>query len=233
MWVFYMFQNIVSFIFPNYIFCTHCQINVLHENEYLLCDACYTKLLLQKNVQYFIYQVHNNALHTQSVPGQYSNYDVIGFFPYSTKDSVVRSLILSLKYNSNLDCAKILANTIAHIIASLKFDYIIPIPSSLSNLDERRFNQMEVIAKELSAIINKPYLCNILYRKHDNAKQMLLGKVERFHNVKDNFECNENLQGKTILLLDDVITTGATSYHCKNALVKKGAQVIVACIAYA
>ena len=90
---------------------------------------------------------------------------------------------------------------------------------------ERGFNQSELIAKRLSATLNKPYL-SILKEKSSYKTQKTLGYRERFLNIMDRYKIQniKKIKGKNILIIDDVFTTGATINECARIIKSFGAE---------
>jgi ComF family protein len=95
---------------------------------------------------------------------------------------------------------------------------------------ERGFNQSFYLANGIKSVLKIPTITNLLKRRRFTDSQTLLSIIERKENVRDAFSLkkNEKLSGKNILLLDDVITTGATISECGKVLLMAGAVKIYA-----
>ncbi len=107
-----------------------------------------------------------------------------------------------------------------------RFDLLLPVPLHTRRLRERGFNQALLLAKGLSRRTGIPYRKGFLQKKSATTPQVELSGADRERAVKDAF-ClagNEGLEGKSILLLDDVYTTGATVNECARILVAEGAR---------
>jgi len=104
-------------------------------------------------------------------------------------------------------------------------DAIIPVPLHGRRLRERGFNQSALIAKGISKRLHRPLLINTLIRTRYTVPQVTLTAREREKNIKGAFSINnsEDIQGKDIMLIDDVLTTGATVRECSKMLKKAGA----------
>jgi ComF family protein len=104
-------------------------------------------------------------------------------------------------------------------------DVIIPVPLHGRRLKERGFNQSALIAKGISKRLKRPLLINCLIRTRYTTPQVNLTAKEREKNIKDAFSINDSgdIQGKDIMLIDDVFTTGATVRECSKVLQKAGA----------
>lgn len=107
------------------------------------------------------------------------------------------------------------------------FDFLIPVPLHIHRLRNRGFNQAVLLAKELSRRTGLPYRSRILRKIRPTIPQVNLGRVERKRGVRGAFHITqekEELGGKTILLVDDVYTTGATVNECAKLLLAEGAK---------
>lgn len=106
-------------------------------------------------------------------------------------------------------------------------DYIVPVPLHRWRILRRRYNQSALIAKYLSREVHVPYLLDGLERKRATQTQGHLNANQREKNVKNAFSVPDKhlakIHGKTILLIDDVYTTGATVNECTKVLLKAGA----------
>lgn len=107
-------------------------------------------------------------------------------------------------------------------------DAIIPVPLHPKRLVSRRYNQAALMAKSLGRHAGKPVWVNGMRRTRHTPQQAGLTRAERLQNVRDAFApnpvCENLLPGKTILLVDDVMTTGATLNACTTALLDAGAK---------
>jgi ComF family protein len=159
----------------------------------------------------------------------------------SYENKYIQKLIHALKYKPfhkglSQPLAKLIANHFA--LAEINFDFgeytIIPVPLASKRLRWRGFNQAEIIARELGKIWQISIATNCLARIAQTKNQAELGQVQRRENVKGAFACNDNgfIKNKSILLVDDVVTTGATMNECARILSKNNARKIIGiCIA--
>ncbi|MFB3887356.1 MAG: ComF family protein [Thermodesulfobacteriota bacterium] len=107
-----------------------------------------------------------------------------------------------------------------------RFDLLIPVPLHKDRLRERGFNQALLLVKALSRRTRIPYRKRVLQKVRPTLPQVSLSRVEREKEVRGSFEVagGEDLEGKTILLVDDVYTTGATVNECSKVLRDAGAK---------
>jgi len=106
----------------------------------------------------------------------------------------------------------------------LKGEVLVPVPLYPKRLRERGYNQASLLAKELGRLVGLPTVEDTLIRVKDAVPQARTrSAIERRQNVQDAFACNQRLEGRQILLIDDVCTTGATLDACASALKAAGA----------
>jgi ComF family protein len=110
----------------------------------------------------------------------------------------------------------------------------VPVPASAEKLKERGFNQAELLASRLAALLGAPVLPQALLRR-DSLAQHTLNRKTRLQNAETAYAINEatHVKGKHILLVDDVLTTGATMASCGALLLEAGAASVVAVAATA
>lgn len=144
-------------------------------------------------------------------------------------DETSRDPILKLKHADRLDLAPLLARWISRSARELiaEADAIAPVPLHPFRLISRRFNQAAEIARPLSAMTGVPYLPDALVRKRATDSQGGKSGSGRRRNVAGAFEVPASrvgqVAGRRILLIDDVLTTGATAEGCARALKRAGA----------
>jgi len=144
-------------------------------------------------------------------------------------DETSRDPILKLKHADRLDLAPMLARWISRTARELieEADAIVPAPLHPLRLLRRRYNQAAEIARPLAALTGTPYLPDALVRRRATASQAGRSGSGRKRNVAGAFEVPEarrkQVEGLRILLIDDVLTTGATAEGCARALKAAGA----------
>lgn len=141
----------------------------------------------------------------------------------------LRDIIHKFKYNDLYILGKSLASMLAtcYTINQMKADIIVPVPLHKSRLKERGYNQSAILAKELARRLQLPVEEKILVRFRKTQSQMSLNANDRQNNVANAFSCrNDLLTAKSVLLIDDVCTTGATLDACATALKASGAKAV-------
>lgn len=149
-------------------------------------------------------------------------------------EDVVLEAVHKFKYNRNLRAGKALAKLMAGYDYPCfdpgDYDWIVPVPLHPKRLRQRGFNQALILARGLTDRFSLALKLNVLRRKVHTAPQFNLGRDERGPNVKGAFETRptEELEGKKIILVDDVYTTGSTLRECAKTLIKGGAERVAA-----
>lgn len=198
-------KKLLNFLFPNWT-CVACQGEICNSPNQYLCTDCFERLLFN----------------TEKQKGKHA--------PFLYEEPI-RSMLLQLKYNDNGFVAHAVAPYLAAVFIKdirSKNCVIIPVPLCKSRRRERGYNQAELLARALSAYIDKQVLTNILVRVKKTIPQKKMTPTERAENMKDAFAVQnaELIKNKNILLVDDVFTTGATTQECSKVLKKAGAKSI-------
>ncbi|MCM8709752.1 ComF family protein [Clostridium sp. SYSU_GA19001] len=135
----------------------------------------------------------------------------------------VMELIRRLKYKSDFNCGEVLSQMLFKLLNIKKLDYdiITFVPASRKTLKIRGFNQSEFLAKSIGYLLEKPVL-NLLKKIRETKDQIGLNAEGRWENLSSCFQVvnKKVLYNKKILLIDDVITTGATAFYCSRELLK-------------
>lgn len=149
---------------------------------------------------------------------------------YGFYGGILKSLILKFKYESNYNAGYLLANFLIEIIreSEIDIDIICYIPMIRKDERKRGFNQCKLIANEIGYNLNIP-VSNCIKKVKHTKEQKKLTKEERIKNLIGAFEVtsNEDIKNKRVLLIDDVMTTGATIGECTKILKKSGVKEII------
>jgi ComF family protein len=156
------------------------------------------------------------------------------------KGSKVQHLVHALKYKGRKDIGIFLGEEYGRDLKNCRYfsdsTLIIPVPLHKKKYLKRGYNQSEQFATGLSREMGIPCTCQYLFRKNSSETQTRKSRFMRWQNVNEIFEVREpgKITGSQILLVDDVVTTGATLESCVNALsVIPGVKICLATIAYA
>lgn len=221
-------EDFISLFYPRY--CRGCH-NSLVKGEDLICTQC----LLEMPKSY--YHLHPDNPFFQKFRGRLPLKHVMTLFKF-TKESRVQHVLHALKYKQQPEIGEMLGRIYGKDLLeanySRTFDLIVPVPLHVSRRKLRGYNQSEEFGKGLSQILDVP--CNDTYmvRAAKTETQTHKTKLSRWENVNRIFEVINpgSIAGKRVLLVDDVVTTGATLEACGEALLGAGCrQLSIACIA--
>jgi ComF family protein len=143
---------------------------------------------------------------------------------YFSKGQLVQRLIHQLKYNNNQAIGEWMGTFVGNtLLRSSRFsgtDYLVPLPMHPRKEFKRGYNQAVLICQGLAKAMNVPVLKNNIVRSHATETQTHKHRIERWENVYGSFAVNDpqQLAGRHILLVDDVLTTGATLEACAQTI---------------
>ncbi len=143
-----------------------------------------------------------------------------------THEGILQSAVHALKYENTTAPAGTLALRLADTVRTTNwtFDMIIPVPIHAARMKERGYNQSQVIGTIMAELTHIPLTTTALHRSRNTPSQVGLNLTARAHNVHEAFVASpEHVTNSTILLIDDVMTTGATLQECATALLNAGA----------
>ncbi|MDR2921135.1 MAG: ComF family protein [Tannerella sp.] len=209
-----IWNNLVNLFYPN--LCLLCE-KPLIEHEQQLCLHCLYDLPranYHKRPDNPILKLYAGIPQLQKAAG---------FLLYE-KEGKVQSLIHSFKYRNNKQLAKQLGRIAASELQTDNFfndiDLLVPVPLHPKKERKRGYNQSEWIAQGIASFTNKPIVSDILFRTIHTTTQTSKLRYERHLNVEKIFSLHntKSFENKHILLIDDVITTGATSLSCIETL---------------
>jgi ComF family protein len=217
-----------TLFFPKY--CSSCNRNLMHY-EKAVCMHCLTHL---PRLQ--MHDERDNAV--EKLFWGRIDLEAATAFLSMPRNGISHRLIHRLKYHGDQGVGERLGALFAHeLLASERMkgiDVIVPVPLHPKKLHVRGYNQCDCIARGMAETLGADISLNNLTRTHFSASQTRRGRISRWSNVKDIFWVREpeKFENKRILLIDDVITTGATIEACATALNKiQGLQLSVAALA--
>lgn len=152
--------------------------------------------------------------------------------------SITQKLIHQIKYHHQpelaIELGMIMGSKMQQSNRFKNIDAIIPLPLSNVRQRQRGYNQAEKLANGLSDLIQKPVWNDIVFRSRSTATQTKKTRVERWENMRGNFSSasQRSLHNIHLLLVDDVITTGATLEACAEILKDNGAKISIATLAF-
>lgn len=189
------------------------------EKEQWLCIRCFNDLPRTDNI--FYTQNSTEQIFRGRLDIQFGHSEF-----YFSKGKIIQGLLHQLKYKGNKELGIFLGEqmgkTLFNSERSKNIDVIVPLPMDHRKETKRGYNQAAVIAQGVSNIINKPLLDKAVIRVRATNTQTKMHRAERWTNVDGSFSVQqpEKLSEKNILLVDDVITTGATLEACGREILK-------------
>jgi len=211
-----IFQNTAHLFYPHT--CAGCGSDILSK-ENLLCARCISNL----PVTNFAGHPHNPA--EEIFFGRVNLKSAHSEF-YFAKDSLIQHLVHQLKYKGNqpigLYMGEMMGKTLHNSKRFEAIDALVPLPLYADKERKRGYNQAAIICNGMSQIMNIPVINNKLIRQRYTETQTKKHRVERWENVEGSFIVNDAtaLKGKHLLLVDDVVTTGATLEAASIALLR-------------
>jgi len=218
---------VLNFIYPPY--CIICKAR-LELGLTLICKTCWQSLPRIDNTQI---QKHSRA-NLDFTESQITKLLAVWEF-----NDAVQQVIHEMKFFGKKSIAKFLGREMADLMTHhkdyLETDMIIPVPLHKTKLRERGFNQSLLLSQAISKLTNIPVNQKILKRIRYTKPQSKMNAFERQQNVKDAFRVIDpsTVKGKTVVLVDDVLTTGSTMRVCVESLDSAGVAKILALTAAA
>jgi ComF family protein len=149
-------------------------------------------------------------------------------------DFPIDKLVQSIKYSHRLSSVDFFAQAMAQLLEKTTTrplpDWVLPVPLSAERLRERGFNQSVELARPLARALGVPLELHAVQRPRHTAPQAGLPWKERAKNIRHAFECLTDFSGKTVLVIDDVMTTGATLNELARVLKMHGAVRVENCV---
>lgn len=221
-------EDFISLFYPRY--CRGC-FNSLVKGEDLICTQC----LLEMPKSY--YHLYRDNPFFQKFRGRLPVKHVMALFKF-VKESRVQQVLHALKYKQQPELGEMLGRIYGQDLVEAdyagSFDLIIPVPLHYSRRKLRGYNQSEEFGKGLSQILDVPCDDTYMIRAAKTQTQTHKSKLSRWENVNRIFQVPDPgpIAEKRILLVDDVVTTGATLEACGEALLRGGCRELsIACIA--
>lgn len=211
-----LLENIVSLFYPEV--CAACG-NVLFRQEQTVCTKC--QFLLPKTG----YEKQSDNPLAQIFFGRVDFHAVTACFFFSKKGKV-QHLVHELKYKKNREAGYFLGREMGKILVESPLfndvNLIIPAPLHPKRQHQRGYNQSEILALGMCQIMHREISVKHLLRAVNTATQTKKSREERYENMKNTFvvKNTNELEGKHVLLVDDVITTGATLEACGKLLLE-------------
>lgn len=208
-----IFKSMGNFLFPERNICYFCRECIELEDEYI-CRTCKGLIeFLHREIQLdnpYLEKAYHSLFYNRFIR------EKVHAYKYQGKSYLYKPF------------GEILLPTIYEKSLHIEIDAITFVPIHRKKKSQRGYNQSELISKYLAEKLDKPLLQNHLIKIKNTKDQNKLGKIERSTNLRNAFKSinNEDFKGKKILLIDDIITTGATMTELSKVLVKNGAKKV-------
>lgn len=232
-----LLNKLLNLVYPDSLYCICCGKIIDDSRTYRLCNECFDEMkwvtgricsrcgkpLSPNNSGSLCYNCRENH--------HYFNHG----YTCCEYGQLARSVIFNLKYNNRTDIAgtiaEIMHDRLEVIRDEVNYDLIVPVPIHSDRLRYRGYNQAAIIAREFARLEGKPYAENALIRTETTTAMKGLTPAERRVNIHGAFAMNNNgdaslIPAKRILLLDDIITTGATADEISRILLLAGAEAV-------
>jgi competence protein ComFC len=224
-------KKILNLLYPPS--CYSCKVTTINAG---LCSKCYSKILFAMNnycnkCGFYYKNIEFKGLCANCVNKQY-HFDSIDYCV--VYNDMVYSLINQFKNHDSLHLKVLLSDflidKIRREVNLQQVDIIIPVPIHYFKLFLRQYNHMSIIGNYIAKQLHMETNNLALYKTRYTKMQKLLKLSMRLQNLKKSFSCNnkyrKSIENKTILLIDDVITTGSTVNECAKVLKKYGAKEV-------
>ena len=222
-------NGLTQLIFPHT--CLGCANDLLRKED-LLCTACFAQLPFTNFFEHSPNPIEKIFYGRLSIEHAAANL----FF---TKDSLLQQLMIQLKYRGNKDAGyylgKLMGLSLNKSVFYQHIDAMIPLPLNAKKEFKRGYNQAQIICEGIATVWKKPILTNIVERPVFTETQTHENRIQRWKNMEGVFSIadSESLKNKHVLLVDDVITTGATLESCGTEILKvPSTKLSIATVAY-
>jgi ComF family protein len=223
-----VFTDFIGLFFPKY--CRGCEDALVH-GEDLICTKCILEMPRSN------YHLEKENPFYKRINGRIPVKYVMTLFKF-VKASRVQHVLHSLKYKNQPELGNLLGRVYGVDLKKAgyekEFDLIIPVPIHISRRRKRGYNQSDEFGKGLSEILNIACSDDVMARRSKTETQTKKSKLDRWENVSEGFKVTkpDRLHNKRILLVDDVMTTGATLEACGRLIIDAGCRELsIACIA--
>ena len=220
-------SSLLGLVYPE--LCVRCERRVHDPDRLPVCDACLRRLPRPDDGAVAVRLAARDE-------GAAFAQDATALWRFDS-DGAVQRLQHALKYKGRPRLGRHVGTLLAEAIAreqSTAFDAVVPVPLAPTRLLERGYNQSEALAEGVAGRLGCPLRPDLLRRTRATRSQTRLGFAERWANVDGAFEAaGDDLAGTRLLLVDDVLTTGATLLAAARPLTQAGASVSLAVLALA
>ncbi|MEA4921880.1 MAG: ComF family protein [Eubacteriaceae bacterium] len=229
-----LFSKAMEAVFPTNIYCVCCGSVIDSSRKYGICDNCIDKFhwVNMKTCEKCGKILETGYSHPLCSDCRMRDHSFDRGFTCAQYGLYERAVIMDMKYRDKSYICRKLGNIMAERISleDISLDLVIPVPVHEKRLEERGYNQAELIGRPVAKRLALDLRADILERKTATAAMKDLGVWDRIDNMKEAFGIRKNMEtavsGKDILLIDDIYTTGATLDGCSRTLKNAGAGMV-------
>jgi len=209
-----MLSSVITLFFPK--LCHACN-TVLKDNEIDICVGCRHELPVTN------YHFERPEIVKKIFYGRVQLEAATALF-YFHKKGRVQQLLHHLKYQGDEDIGRVFGNWLGAELQESPYyesiDVVIPVQIHLKKLKQRGYNQATLFAQQIAKVLNVPYVDDVLLKSVNTKSQVFQSREARFQSVSHSFYAQNlnTVDNKHILLVDDIITTGATIEACALVL---------------
>ena len=221
-------EDFLHLLFPHV--CAGCSTDIIRK-EHELCLRCLSRL-----PKTHFFDKENNPV-AEKFYGRLPVRQAAAAY-YFTKNSLIENLVYELKYKGHKEIGKYMGQMLGQLLMSnarfADVDVIVPLPLNIRRYKKRGYNQSALLAEGITAVWNKPVSNESVIRKINTETQTHSGRIARLENMQNVFAVAdpEALRNKHVLLVDDVITTGASLEACGAEILKvPGVTISIATLA--
>ena len=181
-----------------------------------LCNRCGRKMA-----------TGNQALYCRECYNRRPAFDALR--SWAMFEGVTRNALHRLKYESDVALGEVLSRPLTQLVqeSNWQVDLVTPVPIGKQRSHERGYNQAAMLAKPMALSLGLKYAPQSLMRVRETVSQVGLSHKERQHNVAGAFAAQRNMvEDKSVLVVDDVTTSGATLNACSQAILDEGARTV-------
>lgn len=211
--------------------CEGCGTDVLYDQQFL-CARCLSRLPVTG-----FFGVRNNPV--EKIFYGRVGLQAAGAAYYFTKQSLLQHILVQLKYKGNREAGFFLGRKMGYILQTCEafadVDALLPLPLHAKKEFTRGYNQAAVICEGIASVWRKPVWNTAIERASFTETQTRQNRISRWQNMEQVFAVTDMklLEGKHLLLIDDVVTTGATLEACGQAILSApGTRLSIATVAY-
>lgn len=218
-----MFSDLISLIFPQN--CMNCQRSLISEEEYL-CLQCKIDLPLTYDNQNQDNDLYKKFAFESKIKSATS-------FLFFYRQGIAQKLLHGLKYQNKEGLGILMGKWFAESLTHLTVDIIIPVPLHKSKKRRRGYNQSDTLAAGVSEKLGVEFKTNVVKRIISTSSQTSKSRTQRWTDLENVYSIpDESVKGMRVLLIDDVITTGATIGMLASRMVEaEVSEIHIACIA--